>query len=167
MSHLCIIGTHLLLQCITVSIMYYREFLCIIVSHFCITVSHLCISVYHLCTTVSHSCITVSHLPDWHGGLIRWLSSMLTNALYVRSQPGTDNFVLSVCCRMRFLVCNVTSITHIRTGELTVIIPTQLLYGSIYHHCASFIYHCESFMCSSNLLHAAWTIKLLYSLAQN
>ena len=37
-------------------------------------------------------------MPCWHSGLVSWLSSMLTNALYVRSQPGTVYFVLSVCC---------------------------------------------------------------------
>ena len=40
---------------------------------------------------------------DCHGELMRRLSSVLTNALRVRSQPGTDYFVLSVCCCVRFL----------------------------------------------------------------
>ena len=42
-------------------------------------------------------------MPGWHSGLECWLGSMLSNALYVRSQPGMDYFVLSVCCCVRFL----------------------------------------------------------------
>ena len=37
-------------------------------------------------------------IPVWHDGLMRWLSSILANALKdIRSQPGTDYFVLYVC----------------------------------------------------------------------
>ena len=47
-------------------------------------------------------------MPGWHGGFMRWLSSILPNVLHVRSQPGTDNFVQSVCCFVLFLdsVCS-------------------------------------------------------------
>ena len=51
---------------------------------------------------------SVSIMLGHHGGLMRWLSSMLTNALYFRSQAGKEKFVLSVCCCVRFLalLCN-------------------------------------------------------------
>ena len=39
----------------------------------------------------------------WHGGIMHWLSSMLTNVLQVRSQPGTNIFVLPVCYCVLFL----------------------------------------------------------------
>ena len=45
-------------------------------------------------------------MPGWHSGIMRWLSSMLANTeaySEVWFQPGTDNFVLSVCCRVWFL----------------------------------------------------------------
>ena len=42
-------------------------------------------------------------MSGWISGRMRWVSSMLTNALQVRSQPGTDYFVLSVCCFVWFL----------------------------------------------------------------
>ena len=44
------------------------------------------------------------HMPGCHGGKMRCLSSMLANESMVLSQPGTDNFVLPVCCCEWFLV---------------------------------------------------------------
>ena len=44
-------------------------------------------------------------MPGWHSVLMRWLSSVLTNALYVRSSPRNNYFVLSVC----MLLCAVPS----------------------------------------------------------
>ena len=60
-------------------------------------------------------------MPGWHRGLECWLSSMLTNALWVRSQPGTVNFVLSVCC-CAWLIASLRyqEYSCIHMGELTV-----------------------------------------------
>ena len=59
-------------------------------------------------------------MPGRHGGIMRWLSSMLTNVLQVRSQPGTDNFVLSVCCCVRFQTSLRYHEHSYSYGELTV-----------------------------------------------
>ena len=73
---------------------------------------------------VPYPLIHKMYLPSFHSisiGLKRWHSSMLTNALQVRSQPGTDYFVLSVCCFVWLLVslCY-QEYSYIHMGELTV-----------------------------------------------
>ena len=53
----------------------------------------------NLFTCIVHRYQTYKYfMPGWHSGLY-----MLTNALQVRSQPGTDLFVLSVSCCEQFL----------------------------------------------------------------
>ena len=64
--------------------------------------SHLHLSLRFVART-KRSKTKASNMPGWHSGLMRWLSNMPTNALLVRSQPRTDNFVLSVCCCVLFL----------------------------------------------------------------
>ena len=75
-------------------------------------------------------------MTDKHDGLMLWLSSMLTNALYVRSQPGTDYFVLSVCCCACFLalLCY-QEYSYIYMGELTVWIVFPTFVIRMIDHC--------------------------------
>ena len=72
-----------------------------------------------------YNSICFSFMPGWHSVLMRWLSSMLTNALYVRSQPGTDYFVMSLCCCV-WLLASLCYQEYSCMGELSVwiVFPT-------------------------------------------
>ena len=81
-------------------------------------------------------------MPGWDGWIMRWLSSMLSNAFWVRSQPGTDIFVVL------FVYCSVLLVappcyqeySYIHVKEFTVwIVFSPLLYECI-DHC--YWFHC-------------------------
>ena len=71
-------------------------------------------------------------MPGWHRRLMRWRSSMLVNAIYLRSHPRTDFFVLCACCCVRFLasLCYQEYLC-IHTGELIVwiLFPTIAIHN--------------------------------------
>ena len=74
---------------------------------------------------------TLDWLAGIYSGLRSWLGSMLTNALQVRFQPGSDNFVLCVCCCVWFLasLCY-QGYSYIHVEELTVwiVFPTVAIH---------------------------------------
>ena len=62
-------------------------------------------------------------MPGWHGGLMRWLSNMLTNACITGSIPTRDGQLCDVCmllCAVPSFVVLPGALIYSYMGELTV-----------------------------------------------
>ena len=95
-------------------------------------------------------------MPGWHGGLMRWLSSMLT-VVYCRFDPNfwTDNFVLSVCCCVIFLASLCYQEHSYSYGGVNCL-------NSVLYHCCTYVYRSSPLVLLGSCLTAAACLSSAY-----